>query len=80
VYCFPLPASQTIAVREHPTIKSGDHTHYAGGRTMNTGVLRDTFQNLLKPAKELQTQYLQQMRQQAETIDMNRVMGMIRGG
>ncbi len=54
--------------------------YYAGGRTMNTGVLRDTFQNLLEPAKQLQTQYLPQMRQQAETIDMNRVMGMIRGG
>ncbi len=52
--------------------------YYAGGRTMSTQVLRDTFQNLLEPAKQLQTQYLPQIRQQAETIDMQRVMEMIR--
>jgi uncharacterized protein (DUF697 family)/tellurite resistance protein len=54
--------------------------YYAGGRTMSTSVLRDAFQNLLEPAKQLQTQYLPQIRQQAETIDMGRVMSMIRGG
>lgn len=54
--------------------------YYAGGRTMRTSVLRDTFQNLLEPAKQLQTQYLPQIRQQVETIDMGRVMAMICGG
>lgn len=53
--------------------------YYAGGRAMGTSVLRDTFQNLLEPAKQLQTEYLPQIRQQAETIDMARVMRMIRG-
>lgn len=53
--------------------------YYAGGRVMNTAMLRDTFQNLLAPAKQMQAQYLPQIRQQAETLDMGRVMAMVRG-
>lgn len=53
--------------------------YYAGGRVMNTQVLRDSFQNLLGPAKQMQTQYLPQIRQQAGTLDMGRVMAMVRG-
>ena len=53
--------------------------YYAGGRRMDTAMLRDTFQNLLEPAKQMQTQYLPQIRQQAETLDMGRVMAMVRG-
>lgn len=52
--------------------------YYAGGRTMDAQVLRDTFQSLLGPAKQLQTRYLPQIRQQAEAIDMRGVMQMIR--
>ncbi len=54
--------------------------YYAGGRRMDTAMLRDTFQNLLGPAKQMQTQYLPQIRQQAETLDMGQVMSMVRGG
>lgn len=53
--------------------------YYAGGRVMNTQVLRDSFQNLLGPAKQIQTQYLPQIQQQAGTLDMGRVMAMVRG-
>jgi len=53
--------------------------YYAGGRRMDTALLRDTFQNLLGPAKQIQSQYLPQIRQQAETLDMGRVMAMVRG-
>ncbi|MBS3916068.1 MAG: GTPase [Sulfuritalea sp.] len=53
--------------------------YYAGGRTMSTDVLRDSFQNLLEPAKQMQARYLPQIRQQAETLDMGRVMAMVRG-
>jgi uncharacterized protein (DUF697 family) len=53
--------------------------YYAGGRVMNTVVLKDTFQNLLGPAKQLQTQYLPQIQQQAGMLDMGRVMAMVRG-
>jgi uncharacterized protein (DUF697 family) len=53
--------------------------YYAGGRVMNAQVLRDSFQNLLGPAKQMQTQYLPQIQQQAGTLDMGRVMAMVRG-
>jgi len=53
--------------------------YYAGGRVMNTQVLRDSFQNLLGPAKQMQAQYLPQIQQQATTLDMAKVMSMVRG-
>ncbi len=53
--------------------------YYGGGRVMSTAVLRETFQDLLGPAKQMQAQYLPQIRQQAETLDMGRVMDMVRG-
>jgi hypothetical protein len=46
---------------------------------MNTEMLRDTFQNLLGPAKQLQTEYLPQIQQKAATLDAGQVMAMIRG-
>ena len=52
--------------------------YYAGGRTMNTGVLKDAFQNLLGPAKDMQTRYLPQIQQQASTLDMGKIMDMVR--
>ncbi len=54
--------------------------YYAGGRRMDTAMLKDTFQNLLGPAKQMQSQYLPQIRQKAETLDMGQVMTMVRGG
>ena len=54
--------------------------YYAGGRVMNTAMLKDNFQNLLGPAKQMQAQYLPQIQQQASTLDMGRVMAMVRGG
>lgn len=53
--------------------------YYAGGRHMDTALLRDTFHSLLGPARQMQTQYLPQIRQQAESLDMGRVMAMVRG-
>ena len=53
--------------------------YYAGGRAMNMAMLKETFQNLLGPAKQMQTQYLPQIREQAGTLDMGRVMAMVRG-
>jgi len=53
--------------------------YYAGGRTMNTTVLRETFQSLMGPARQMQTQYMPQIQQQAETLDMGRVIAMVRG-
>jgi uncharacterized protein (DUF697 family)/uncharacterized tellurite resistance protein B-like protein len=53
--------------------------YYAGGRVMNTALLRETYQNLLGPAKRMQTQYLPEIRRQATSLDMGRVMSMMRG-
>ena len=53
--------------------------YYAGGRVMSTAVLRDTFQNLLGPAKQLQAQYLPQIQQKASTLDAGQIMAMVRG-
>jgi uncharacterized protein (DUF697 family)/tellurite resistance protein len=52
--------------------------YYAGGRMMNTALLRETFQGLLGPAKQLQTQYLPQIQQKAATLDAGQVMAMMR--
>ena len=53
--------------------------YYAGGRVMSTAVLRDTFQNLLGPAKQMQAQYLPQIQQKASTLDAGQIMAMVRG-
>ena len=51
-----------------------------GGRQMNAQLLRDSFQNLLGPAKAMQEQYLPQIRQKAGNLDMGQIMNMVRGG
>jgi uncharacterized protein (DUF697 family)/tellurite resistance protein len=53
--------------------------YYADGRTMNTAMLRDTFQGLLGPAKQMQTEYLPQIRQKAATLDAGQIMALVRG-
>lgn len=53
--------------------------YYAGGRVMNTALLRQTFQDLLGPAKQMQAQYLPQIQQQARSLDMAQVMNLVRG-
>lgn len=53
--------------------------YYAGGRNMNTSVLRSSYQDLLAPAKQLQTQYLPQIQQKAATLDMAQIMALVKG-
>lgn len=53
--------------------------YYAGGRQMDGALLKDTFRNLLEPAKRMQEQYLPQIRQQADSLDMAKVMSLVRG-
>lgn len=54
--------------------------YYAGGRSMNTEVLRSTYQGLLGPAQKLQTEYLPQIRERASTLDAGKIMSMVKGG
>ncbi len=53
--------------------------YYAGGRQMNTELLKQTFQDLLGPAKQMQSQYLPQIQQKAATLDAGQVMALVRG-
>jgi uncharacterized protein (DUF697 family)/tellurite resistance protein len=52
--------------------------YYGGGRSMNTAVLQNTFQSLLSPAKQMQAQYLPQIRQKAAGLDAMQIMTMLR--
>lgn len=54
--------------------------YYASGRQMNSTLLKDTFQNLLEPAKQLQSQYLPQIQQKAGNLDMGQIMSLVKGG
>lgn len=53
--------------------------YYAGGRVMSTALLQQTFQQLLTPARQMQTQYLLQMKDLSRSLDMGKVLGMVRG-
>jgi len=53
--------------------------YYAGGRVMDSAILRDTFQGMLAPAKQLQAQYLPQIQQKAGALDVTQVTSMLRG-
>ena len=46
---------------------------------MTTLMLRETFSQRLEPARWMQDQYLPQIRQQAETLDLGHVTAMVRG-
>ncbi|RJP66637.1 MAG: DUF533 domain-containing protein [Comamonadaceae bacterium] len=54
--------------------------YYAGGRVMSTELLRQSFQDLLGPAKQLQAQYLPQIQQKAATLDAGQIMQLVRAG
>ena len=53
--------------------------YYAGGRQMSTALLQETFQSLLEPAKRLQAQHMPQIQDTAQSLDMGKVLGMVRG-
>lgn len=53
--------------------------YYASGRTLSADMLRDAFQQMLGQAKDLQSTYLPQIRQQAQSLDPARIMEMVRG-
>lgn len=52
--------------------------YYAGGRVMSTELLKQTFQDLLGPAKQMQAQYLPQIQQKAATLDAGQIMNLVR--
>ncbi len=53
--------------------------YYAGGRQMSTALLQQSFQGMLGPAKEMQSQYLPQIRQRAGTLNAAEIMNLVKG-
>lgn len=53
--------------------------YYAGGRTLSAQSLKDAYASIVDEGKGLTTRYLPQMQQQARTLDVGKVMEMVRG-
>jgi len=45
---------------------------------MSSTLLKESFQNLLGPAKEMQTRYLPQIQQKALGLDASQIMALVR--
>ncbi|MCA3220443.1 MAG: GTPase [Burkholderiales bacterium] len=52
--------------------------YYAGGRTMSTQMLKDAYASVFAQAKGLQAQYAPQIEQQARSVDVNKIVQMVR--
>ena len=52
--------------------------YYGGGRQMSTQLLRDTFQSLLGPARQMGTTLLPQIQERARTLNAAKVLDMVR--
>lgn len=52
--------------------------YYAGGRTMNAQMLQDAYASMVGQARGLQAQYMPQIEQQARTVDLGKVVQMVR--
>lgn len=53
--------------------------YYAGGRTIDTAGLQQTFTQMLGQAKDMQGKYTAQIAEQARTLDLSKVMSAIKG-
>jgi uncharacterized protein (DUF697 family)/tellurite resistance protein len=51
--------------------------YYSGGRTLNTQMLRNAFNDMLGEAKNLQARYLPEMQAQARTLDAGRLINLV---
>lgn len=52
--------------------------YYAGGRVMSTALLKQTYQELLQPARQMQQEYLPSIRQRASTLNAAEVIDLVR--
>lgn len=53
--------------------------YYAGGRTLSTQMLQQAYASIAAEAQGLQGRYVPQMQQQARTMDVGKVLAMVRG-
>lgn len=54
--------------------------YYAGGRTLSTEMLKQTYADVIQQARGMQSQYLPAMQEKARTLDAGKVMALVRGG
>jgi len=52
--------------------------YYAGSRTMNTQMLKEAFASMVQEARGLQARYQPQIEQQARSIDVKRIVQLVR--
>ena len=53
--------------------------YYAGGRTLSTKMLQEAYASISGEAQGIQARYLPQIQQQARTMDVGKVLSMVRG-
>nr|WP_276606668.1 DUF533 domain-containing protein [Lampropedia aestuarii] len=53
--------------------------YYAGGRSISTQMLKDAYAHVLKDGRSLHSQYLPQMREQANKLNASSIMSMVSG-
>ena len=53
--------------------------YYGGGRRMSAATLRETFEGLLQQARPWQDRHIPTMQQEARTLDVPRLMSLLRG-
>ncbi|MGB3425112.1 MAG: TerB family tellurite resistance protein [Castellaniella sp.] len=54
--------------------------YYAGGRALNTQMLRDAYQHVMADGRQMQDQYLPQMQAMSRGLNTARILQMVRGG
>ena len=53
--------------------------YYAGGRTLSTQMLKESYASTVQEAQSLRTRYLPDIQAKAKTLDMRSVLSMVRG-
>ncbi|MGE4449833.1 YcjF family protein [Castellaniella sp.] len=56
------------------------HQYYAGGRALNTQMLRDAYQHVMADGRQMQDRYLPQMQEMSRGLNTARILQMVRGG
>jgi len=54
--------------------------YYAGGRALNTQMLRDAYQHVMADGRQMQDRYLPQMQEMSRSLNTARILRMVRGG
>lgn len=53
--------------------------YYAGGRTLSTQMLKDSYASVIQEGRQLQSQYLPAIQEKARTLDAGKILAMVRG-